>query len=394
MEKAPIVTSSVYVSVIEVDNRPLDGADGQLLYVDYTLRAPGLDPDVITLAVPDVGELEHIWCSVGTDAHLSMRGDLRVIDIRRAPQARFDGATIRLRIRWDGATRQVLHGSPICILPSALPQVLTMHGPYTAAEFPDPVDHQDEPRIRFRSMLAEPAGSVKDPAGEYLMAALPIEEEWKEQVWHADDSLVLAGAGLGSLDPARRIAIRDRLLEIHAMLGAEFGRGDRVRSLAIYDHGADAFVRQPGQFSALDLKYLETTGTGRFLGERLMARHLASTWWAFGVRPAGRPGPAMALGLTHYAVMRWFAATGKHSALEAEVDFAKRLITKLEAEGTALDPVAWQGMRVALALFDASIRGPEVTTELRRWCTDDWGRSVPVATLVKRLAKVGAWLPK
>ena len=167
-----------------------------------------------------------------------------------------------------------------------------------------------------------------------------------------------------------------------------------MRSLAVYEDDASNFLREPGQFSAMDRRYLVTTRTGRFAGERLMARHLASTWWAFGVRPSGRAGPAMALGLSHYAVMRWFAVMGKDEELATEVDFSKQLVAKLEAEGTDKDPVAWRGMQIALILFAASKKGPEVGDELRRWCAEDWGRAVPVATLVRRLAQVGVWLPR
>lgn len=82
------------------------------------------------------------------------------------------------------------------------------------------------------------------------MLALPVDRQLERAVWHADDSLVLAGELLRTTSTTHRAAIRERLLEIHRFLGEEFGCGGRVRALAVYDDGADEYVREPGQFSA------------------------------------------------------------------------------------------------------------------------------------------------
>jgi hypothetical protein len=165
------------------------------LELNYSLRASNeCDPTSLTMVAPELGHVEHIWCSAATNAHLSRWGDLPIIEFTRPEGARFHGATIKIRLRWDQETRRRLNGSPVCVLPDMLPQLPSPHGPYTPVGSGEPDAVSDAPRLIVNKPFDRLGGSVVDAAGAVLMLALPVDRQLERAVWHADDSLVLAAS--------------------------------------------------------------------------------------------------------------------------------------------------------------------------------------------------------
>jgi hypothetical protein len=341
-----------------------------------------------------VGDLETITCAAASKIErVKAPGLATVVQLTRGAEQRFDGALLRMRLKWGRTAMKRLGGSPVCVLPAQLPQPITPYGPVHLDASAVPDTPAELPRLSVDTPLEEHAGRVTDAAGRTLMLALPIGKRLAEHVWHADDTLVMGGPLLGTMHVSHRDLLRDLLLAMHRFFGEELGHAERLRALVVYDDDASNFT-DIDHFSALDARPLMTTREGRISGERLMARDLVALWWSHGVRPVGRDGDILAAALTLYGSLRWFAATAPRAVLEAQRQFLHGIVSKIESMGAPVEHrQALASSRLALELHDTSTRGPALGHELRSLITSDWGRAIPVAMLEQRLVRAGVRLP-
>lgn len=384
----------VAVSRVDVSVERSRWSDAVKLVAEYHLRATDSNPSRIL--VYDSGELaiEHVGCSVATDIRHGRQHGVKAMEILRKASASFDGATIQFRARWDRQTVRQLKGSPICMLPWQLPHLSSRHGfYYPMGAFTDPANGVELQRLTVREPLQAETGVVLDEQGQLLSAAVPFGDRFLEHIFHADDVLVFGGKALSSLPLVQRTMIRDRLLDIHRFVADELGRGDRVRALVVCDEKAFDFVHGLGQYGALDDRHLIQLESGRFVSERIVARNIAGVWWHYGVRPAGLLGPTLALALSQYCVIRWFESRGVQEGIDNEIKFLQKLLRQRDA--TAVHGLAHPSgsAELALMLWEAGKNGPGLRNELRRLCTESWGRTVPVRTILARLKTVGVRWP-
>ena len=376
--------------VVDIDVPPR-GA-GATLELAYTIRAPG-NPEILALHHSTL-DIDRVTCAIAHRVTRDGTSDSAVTRILRRPNTTFDGAAVAIRGRWSDGSRADKNGSPVCVLPSALPQLATVNGPwYPPVPFSDPLNGVDSPRLLLSGVVDGASGAVVDQTGRVLMSAIPMEDQLRQHIVYAEPTLVLGGSLVAQLPALEMRGMRDELLQILQFFGEEFGRPGCVRALVVCEHGAFDYRRDVGEFGVLDERLILPTDVGRLIGERLAARDFAGMWWQWGVRPAGEHGLAMIGALSFYGVIRWFEASGAEERLENELAFLRRVIATSEDQGIHTKPLPWRAAKTALLLYEASRSGPGLRDELRRWCANEWGQTLPMPTVVNRLARIGIAMP-
>lgn len=112
------------IAQIEVEiGVPPRGA-GATVELAYTIRAPG-NPEIFALHHSTL-DIDRVTCAIARRVARDGTSDSAVTRILRRPDTTFDGAAVAIRGRWSDGSRADKNGSPVCVLPSALPQLATM----------------------------------------------------------------------------------------------------------------------------------------------------------------------------------------------------------------------------------------------------------------------------
>ena len=376
------------ITRIVIAQRALRWRVGMTFEVAYDLTVQGCSMSA-TMIDPEIGELTNVSAPEGISVRTTRRDGQSEIEISRSDGMPLDGATVRMRILWDKRAIAQLKGSPICVLPTHLPQLKYSQGPYSSlSHTAESKEVSSEPRIRLNPLLATASGHVTDLAGELLMVAMDVRGTAASHVWYSDAALVLAGTGLGTVSADHRASFRDRVLDIHRFLDAEFGQGQHVRALLLCERGANRFLGGLGQIITLEDTWLDSTGDHRwFIAERIIVQQMASIWWHYGIRPSGINGESIGEGFAMYAVLRWFEVTGNQEELAFELTRWQEQVERIEQQGDSTRTPVWRSTRIALALH--ACNSLALRREMRAWCATEWGSAVPATVLAARLLEIG-----
>ena len=268
----------VEIAKITVTQRILKWKAGLHLDIAYHFAAYG-NPTSAIMIDPEFGELKKVDASVGVVARQVKREGRAAIEISRGHGVSLDGAVLHLHVQWTDRAIARLKGSLVCVLPTHLPLLVTGYGPYYASELsPEPRAIAPQPRIELSPAWAFPVGRVTDRLGELLMVAVPARR-LGDTIWYADESVVLGGTGFDMVSVEHRMAFRDRVLEVHRFLDAEFGQGQhmmnqeysqcwtvedtRFTSLStLPDSFAPGGARMAGTFSQSTMIFMEPSPAG------------------------------------------------------------------------------------------------------------------------------------
>ena len=356
---------------------------GMILDVDYHLR---LRASLSTVFVdPEIEPVQVTSAPRGVRVDRGHDGNTARLQLMWRTHATPGQVVVKMRMRWGPASPSRLHGSSVCVISAYLPQLVSAHSRYfRTQENGIPVASVPLPRIEVRPSLVECAGAVSYDSGGLLMAAWPTGA-LATQVAHTDDAFVLAGSGFDALDADTCAAFTARAHEIHDFLDQQFGRGANVRVLVVAEVGANAHTGGKGQFVAIEKEWIvrDPANNGKFIGEQILVRQMASIWWTFGVSLVGAMGQSVTEGIAIYASLRWLQITGQQEDLSVNLRRWRDRLDQIAIDGIESNPFIWYAASTGLGLFEHCAAASEV---LKTFCDEHWGLAVPVTTLTARFS--------
>jgi hypothetical protein len=352
----------------------LDRSRGSYLLLDYWAC-----PFPIVEVETNVGEAR--------DAGAELGEHLYIVDCAPPPPS---VVTLTVVMEWPAA--YVAGGERVVylVVPDELPRVVSGATDVALTQPDVYVDTASPDRFTQVGLTHGRKGEDRSNGPHLQVALLPIDDLPLVEA----GGLLFGGDAIAGAGKPRLVRVAEDFEAMFRFLGVHLGVAPLLRVAVLADSRAHDLFRPFGVVLVERPKGFGIGTDDLSLFRAQGVSHVTGIWWGAGVRVPGELGVAVSHGIAQAMVLRRLSVEQNGPDLEIMTGvMEQRAQMPLATDGSWADRAGKLGAEIALTLFDAMERAPQVPGELRMMTQEYWGHEVPAETVMRRLARVGVPIP-